>query len=197
VVVAAQVGTVWTAAYLGMVLPLALPSEYPQPLFVCGNYKSKAAANLNDSGNRFIADPGDSAGWFFPRTGSSWRAVRNQDAGGTGDFLQSAYGAGGYVWPFRCPPSYMTALDTSGTFGWNAQAFEGLRPNANNERSLWPCTLLSTELGEIIGTLDSVYAIPGYGLSSTQSITIGGRTFVAFQNVFRSSNRNFMAIEQA
>lgn len=192
VIVVAQVGTVFTSAFMGFLLPFALPSEYPFPLYVGASFNVKTSAGLNDTGNRFIADPGNGAAYYFARSVLSWQVVANTVTGQTADVAFNA-AQGAVVWPFRLH-TWQTSIQNRDFPG---QMMGLLRANANGERSLWPCHVYSAILGDMGGVMDGVYAVPGTGLSSGQTLTIGGRTFIAFQNVFRTTARNFMCIEEA
>lgn len=194
IIVVAQIGSVYTSMYAGMFLPNALPSEYPQPLFVGSNAGAQEAANLSDSGNRFFVDPSSQAAFYLPRTSLIWQPVVNNGSGSTNDF-NNLSASGGLIWPFRVPPCLSNPA-TYGTQAWEL-IFGNLRPNKNGERVLWPASLYNTVLGDFAGTLEGAYVLPGFGLTATQTVTLGARTFIVFPNVFRTTSRNFMAIEEA
>jgi hypothetical protein len=71
-----------------------------------------------------------------------------------------------------------------------------LRPNAAGERNLWQTHILDSSAGRVAGALDGVFSVPGFGLTATQQITVGSRTFRVFPNIHRANRRDWMAIEE-
>lgn len=188
-IVVAKVSTAYLSCYAGMFLPFALPTEYPFPLYIGASYPTLAPYSQANARNRFIADPGDGAAYYKPRGSSGWKKMRNHVDSG------SAYAVSGgtdpVIWPHRVP----RASGSSSNDEWNIDGLLDLRPNVQGELPQWQCHIIDPQSAIVPGMLDGVFAAPGFGRSSEQTITAGGRTWRLFQNVFRSTGRDFMAIE--
>ena len=195
VVVVAKVGTVYQSMYSGFFLPYALPAEYPFPLIVLGSYVNLAVASLNNSGNRMIVDPGNGAGSFRRRDVSSWKVISNHDNTTNANYDPTGNYSGGQaiIWPHRVGRD--TDNTTQSSWGM-AGNFAKWRPNANSEMPLFQAQIMDLENRSLVGALDGVFATPGFGRNSEQLTTSGGRTFRYFQNVMRSTGRDFFAVEE-
>ena len=194
-IVSAVDGSKYCSAYAGFCLPYATPSEYPHPLYIAGMYSAKAISSYDNAGNRFFIDPGYGAAYVLGRSPLSWRAVANNEHQSSAGISWTGNEAA-IVWPHRS----RRAVSTSFTYlsDWSQNGIAALRPNANGERMLWQAQIIDTTgtPGKLIGALDGAFAVPGFGLTATQAITVSGRSFRVFPNISRSGTRDFMAIEE-
>jgi hypothetical protein len=194
--IVAKVNTSYISMYIGLFLPFALPSEYPKPFYISGNYPSLNSYDVSNSRNRFIADPGQGCAYYLKRDQTDWRAVGNHfDATSTVAFTTAEVDM---IWPHRTPRAPATTDPASNARSWNNNGLSTLRPLASGETPQFLCHLFSYTERKMLGTLDGVYAIAGFGKTSEQQITIGSpsRTFHVFQNIFRTTGRDFMSIEE-
>lgn len=192
--VISKVSTNYMSMYAGFHLPVGMPSEYPFPLCLIGSYDEMEAADLNNSANSSIADPGrDGAAWYRRRTTETWQEIRNQDSGATS--VNPSTGERAFIWPHKTG-----RIDSNPTIGdpdeWGAGGFEALRLNANNEAPLIQCHIIDMEDLTIVGALDGVYSTTGFNRSAEQTIAVGGRTFRLFQRAFRNQAGDFFAVEE-
>lgn len=195
IIVVAKTNTSYQSMYAGFFLPFALPTEYPFPLCVIGNYNTLNIYSLNNAGNRMFIDPGEEAGQFRRRSSGIWRPIsNNSNSSNTQYDVHTNYADGeAIIWPLRTVKG-----DPSGsTVDWNQKnGFAKMRPNANNEYPLYQCHLIDVDGYDWVGALDGAYATPGFNRTTEQAVTHGGRTFRYFQSGFRSTSKDFFAIEE-
>jgi hypothetical protein len=196
VIVVAKCNTSYQSMYAGLFLPFALPSEWPKPFLLAGSYPELAAADVANARNRFIADPGDGCAYYLNRNGTDWIKIDNHsDSNGAVSFPVGIGTA--FMWPFRSrhQASQDSALNVS---SWNFNGIGALRPLTTGEVPQFQCHIVSNTENMHVGALDGVYAIPGFDRTSGQLLSFGSpaRNFLAFQNSFRTTQRDFMAIEE-
>jgi hypothetical protein len=192
VIVVAQVGTVFEHGYLGKFLPDGTPGQYPYPMFVGGTGGDSTAigapvGNDNLAPNRLYSDVTDyhASFWdpacaFHCDVSGAWVAWAHYSTGNdihTNDAVNHIWpyadGNSGYIYP--------------GGMTWMIQNLDGGYP------------LLPTRLEQItpsinlLGTLDGVFATTGEGNSSTSTVTVGGATYLCFQDTYRTGRANFIA----
>lgn len=189
-IVVAKVSSSYVSCYAGMYLPFALPSEHAFPLYVGGNYPVLAAHDESDARNRFIADPGDGAAYYRPRLNDTWQKLANHFESTSATSI--AGGDDPVLWPFRTSRADSTDSEND----WSQDGLSDLRPNVAGELPMWQCHIIDPQQQGMPGALDAVFATGGFGRSSEQTMTSGGRTFRLFQNINRSTERDFMAIEE-
>lgn len=189
VIVVAKVNTSYVSMYAGLFLPFALPSEFPRPFAVIGNYPVLAPYNVANTRNRMIADPGQGAAKFLNKAQNEWRDFGNH-ANGTTDINPIA-NPSGLVWPAR-----QLGTDPGGPTGtsWNSFGVANLRPNLEGEAPSIACHIFDVTNSVVLGVIDGVYHSAGFGKTSEQEIEVGGKTYRAFQNVMRTTERDYMTI---
>ena len=191
--VVAKVSTNYVSCYCGFSLPFALPAEYPFPLAIIGNYYTLEAADVAQSRNRFIADPGDGAAIYRTRT-NVVRDIQNHTTG-TSD-IKPFGGQRAFMWPMATGKVQANSTATNDVQDWARGGFTNMRLNANNETPLFACHIVDMTQGNMSAALDGVYVLSGFSKSPEQTVSLGGRTFRLFQNIFRNTARDFMAIEE-
>lgn len=195
IIVVAKASTSYVSMYGGFFLPFALPTEYAFPMCVIGNFNTLSAFNLNNAGNRMFSDPGSAAGQYRLRGSPSWKAISNTANTANASFGPSSAATAGeaIIWPNRT----VRSDGGTNTGDWNRlNGLAKMRPNANNQYPLMQLHLIDIGNSDWAGALDGVYATPGFNRSTEQLVTNGGRTFRHFQNLFRSSARDFVVIEE-
>lgn len=191
IVVTAVNSSAYCPCYAGMFLPFAVPDEYPQPLFVAAPYFQAASPNVSNSGNRFFADPGDGGAYYLSRSSLVWTSIRNHAA--------TPSAATDYnndepiiIWPHRSTVGVSAAAPED----WNDDGLTFMRPNAAGERMLMQSHIVNATARLMPGALDGAFAVPGFGLTATQQISVSSRDFRVFPNITRTGGRDFMAIEE-
>lgn len=186
IIVVAKVSTNYMSAYLGHALPMTLPTEYPHPLVIIGNYYAPEIPGVNNSGNRMLADPALGAIIMRDR-GGTWRYPTNHDRTANQNYTMFNPVINGYhTWPWR----------VAGNNTYSNEFRFRIRQNNNDESLLIQTHLVGSNLREGMA-LEGVFWLPGFGRASEQVVTAGARSFKLFQNVFRSTEVDFMAIEEA
>lgn len=191
VIVVAKVNTSYVSMYAGLILPFALPSEFPRPFALIGNYPILAPYNNANTRNRMIADPGQGAAVFLNRDENLWRDFGNHINGTTDTSVVGNPGA--LVWPGRAYSGGLTDSDTS----WDKFGFLNMRPTLDGQAPSMACHIFDVTDKIALGVLDGVYHTSGFNKTSEQAITAGGRDYRMFQNVMRTTGRDFMAILEA
>lgn len=196
VVVVAKVNTSYVSMYAGLFLPFALPSQYAKPFYLGGNFTALNAYNVNNTINRFLADPGQGCAYYLNSTQSDWLQIANHASDTTDvNFIANSESV---MWPHRAL-GWTNSFDGSGsTTSWSMNGMRRMRPLTGGQVPLFICHILGLSQKLAIGTLDGVYSIPGSGKTSEQLLSFGSpaRNFRAFQNVFRTTERDFMAVEE-
>ena len=178
-----QVGTQFEHLYLGAYLPYGTPSEAPYPMFTGGTNSSpfarysvvgenhRAYWNGNNNGGTYAY--GDAA-LYWPD--GSWPNVGNVYGPGGGDTNYSTN------WVFTMP--------------WIASMGNNCRESADG--STYPIQqaeiLATAPTNNVLGALDGIYWVPGFGLTSGDTITVGGNTYLVSQNITRTNNYDYMAM---
>lgn len=195
VVTSAVDASVYCSAYAGMFLPYATSAEYPQPLFIGGMYHLPRPASWDWSGNRFFVDPGYGA-YYLKRSPLTWAAVRNHN----NEYNETISWSGAsyeqiIMWPHRSRRAQSTSIGQNFT-DWSRGGWDSLRPTSGGEYPVFRANIIDTDAELAVGALDGCYSLSGFGLTTTQQLTLGSRTFRVFQNANRSTRRDFMAIEE-
>lgn len=189
VIVVAKVNTTYISAYAGLYLPFALPSEIPRPFCLIGNYPLLAPYNIANTRNRMIADPGEGCAVFLNKNQNAWRDFGNHRTGS--DDTNLVPNPTALVWPAR---SWTTGASINPAPSWDIYGFLNLRPNADGEAPSIACHIFDASNFVALGVLDGVFHTTGFGKTSQQEIAVGEKTYRAFQNVMRTTGRDFMAI---
>lgn len=190
----AKCNTSYISMYAGLFLPYAQPNEYLKPFALIGNSNQLEPYNTNNSGNQFIACPGLGACQILNLNGDDWLAFNNIGRASGIDIVLNQT-TDGVIWPHRS----ITQRGFGDAFNdddWNHYGFFRLRPNLQGESPQFMCQLMSSKENHMMGTLDGVYATAGFGKTSEQEMTLGPRTYRLFQNIFRTTPRDYMSIEE-
>ncbi len=194
-----KVGTpVYEHFYVGKFFPYARPGEYPSPL-VCGAMLNKSQATRFDDNAQVFPYPG-----YYYSTAQNRLYQRDQG----GNWIQP------WSWPFTNGSYQNTALA-------GPQETSTLVP-ADVYYQLEPIIMVQQKTndspGNVFGEFDGVYFCSGFnngvenvvqeggssvvdqtGLTVLQAVdaikAVGGRAFVMLQNVYRTSWRDFIALE--
>ncbi len=187
-IVVAKIGTVFTSAYAGLILPYALPSEYPYPLFIGAT--SYLESRLY-SETALLTQAFWKGGWGVNidsqlRSGTKLRLPDGYWMSFIQNYVAVYWSEGGHIWPYFS--SNQTANIDPG--------IGDLTKNADGSYSLLSVVLYSEVYIEpnIYGEMDGVFHVPGIDLNSEDTLTIGGDTYIVFQNVEDVGRNDFAAI---
>jgi hypothetical protein len=198
IIAVAKVNTSYVSMYAGLFLPFAIPSQYAKPFFIGGNYVSLEAYDVSNTRNRFIADPGNGCAYYLNRDVTDWLKVSNHDTGTTTTGFSILPES--IMWPHRGIRTTVTEDDPADINSWNSNGMGSQRPLLGGEHPQYMCHIISGGGGErkVVGAMEGLYSVPGFGITSEQVLSVGSppRTFRNFQNVFRTTPRDFMSVEE-
>ena len=215
-----KISTVYESAYCGLILPYALPTNWPYPLVVVG---TRGAQTIDVA-------PGGISTW---RDGTGWHSglmAPTEDLAGNGAARNNPSGMlldpsglwvsltvsgpqlnSRHVTVFPIYPGQAQWGDI-GFAGWNNSS-DGLgqyamwsiiRPGFDGSYPLIPlhlCTSTPNGLppfeNELWGVFDGLSWVPGSGNGSENTVTVDGVTHLVVQNCFRTTNTDYftMALE--
>lgn len=190
-IVVTNVSTIYQTIYMGLVLPYGLPTQWPYPLVIAGaNFNvNTGAANQRYSGtgngfrgfpNPSYEDSAKSAGWFMD---STWY--------GFGNWMNefNTISSGANVWPYVAGPALGVDPDKANV------VLSNLHVNIDGTYPLFPCILFSTVPSyNIYGEFQGIHATSGHGVSSEDTISQGGKTYLVVQNTRFVTLQDFHAI---
>lgn len=162
----------------GFYLPYALPSEFPYPIYLCGN-ADVYSTRYSDTNSQHM-------NFYSPYVGTSNEAqfsyMRHRD----GQWLQIL----GY--DAHLPPTSTTAY----FFPINSTNAWGLISNMDDSYTMLPYTLYSGyDGGNIYGDLEGIYWAPEFNITTEDLITVGGVDHIVSRNIWYSdTNRDFCAL---
>lgn len=194
VIVIAKCATVYISMYAGALLPLATPAEMPKPFYISGSYNQQAPYNVVNSASRFIADPGVNSAYVMDSNTLAWLSVGNHGANPNADVSPLITSLkDGYVWPMQTTVTQLSVNSPE----WSNVGLKNMRPALDAPVApVIPCYVMSKSKRRIMGIMDGVVAVPGFGRVSGQILTEGGINYRAFQNMSRVTGRDFMAIKE-
>ena len=179
-ILVAKISTVYEAMYAGFLLPYATPNEVPYPLAVGGSFSSDARWSDTSQYRSSFINPGQypllvytGAAWERPYQLAAEAILRYQDT----------------VWPYsHTRYSYGGAVYD--------QVWRKMSANLDGTVPVFPAIVnLSTGGNRLIGEFQGAMAVSGYGVSTEDTITIGGDTYRVFQQAFRTGTWNYWALK--
>ena len=208
---AVKVSTSYEGGYLGFYLPYATPSQFPYPLAVGGSL-------VPQSGSRSVAWRYSYASYYhgvFPGPGCD----NTPNGEGRHSTLYTRTPAGVWAYHANRPGG---GVENESVYGPITSADSGYdQLNSGAIRSVWPhcvnnpwgegrlayreclgggymiqpCVLLQrSPTTDVFGELEGVYSISGYENAAENTAVIGGKTYVTFQNAYRTSVHEYWAL---
>lgn len=170
-IIVTNVNSVYSSAYLGFILPVNSPVEYPYPLAVAGSI-NKTVTRYSEGRGVSVAHPADGTFWLlYPE--QMWR-----------DFRYKYSSRGRYIFPDNDADTYIKRMLPS--WGGNYPLFPVEMRVVNGDERLF------------FGALDGVYRLPGSGRASEDVVTMSdGRRFIVFQNAANITTADYFAVEMA
>lgn len=191
--VEAKVSTNYMSMYAGFGLPGALPSEYPFPLAVIGSYPTLTSPGFGNARNSCISDPGaDGAAWYRKRTSQTNARIENQ-ANSTSATLPKT-GQRVFMWPAKTGRNNGVTGSTN-IEDWAVGGIQHIKTNVSGEAVLQLCHIVDLVDQTLAMALDGVYFVTGFGFSTEQVLTYGGRSFKLFQRIGHTGDGDYFAVE--
>ena len=178
IILTARASTSYHTLYGGFFLPYGTPLEYPYPIMAAGDH-SGTLLSFNDLGlDHFLnAAPGSGgvASGYLRRIDGTWVAFDRDAVNGIS------------FWPYQTVGVFRNIFLQVETIGADSVLMPVtiLDGRGSSGSSLAGCA--------IIGTVDGVFALPGFGVSPEDVITIGGDDYRVFPNVTQIGRADFWA----
>ena len=194
VTIVTKCGSVYGAAYLGLIQPYASPGQWPYPLFVGGSlYFENSNGEPSSLSTNWLVGTAHGrhttfALPFVPLLGTtgdiptaSSARLRKPDGSWLAFMARSDFydvkiqSPAGTVWPY-------------------AYGFTNVKPGLDGNYDVFPIILFEKGPDNAYGQLDGVHAITGSGLSAEATVTIGRDTYIVFPDVTRGAAGDFFAV---
>ena len=194
-----KISTVYQTAYAGFILPLVLPTTYPNPVLIGGM-----------SGGLQLLGPTDFApyDWRSQDTDHRWYLQPSPQTAGATVYGSSAWLLSPTVnWlkgdAWRDGAAYFqfhpySTIETSNYSALDADGQSELRGAISDlfggHQWLHPVTALAANTQSTFGQLDGVYHCKGIRQSAESIVTIGGVDHLVIQNAFRTGRLGYAAL---
>lgn len=206
-IVVAKCSTAYVSLYAGLFLPFGTPTQYPFPLYIGADYSKPVVWSHTNSGRQMVTNPGANLGTgkessaYYRDQNGIWTAVYNNRYGTSNDQGIGSSDAGARMWPYQPdmnndPGTAYTSFGSSSLNTGGGRAFDAFVATRQGERPTWPCMIIRGDQSPP-GVLDGLLAVPGGGMASEQTLTVGDDTYRAFQNIQRSSGNDFFLVKEA
>lgn len=162
-----KVGTpVYDVGYVGKFLPFAAPDQYPYPVVIAGTLIGRPATRYSDTA-RVNSVNGQGSAAAYRTVAGTWAGyVTNvNDRNVVNNLVRETNGVYGLV------PLQVVVDNGSGSVETNP-------PSCN-----------------VYGVLDGVYWITGFNNVTENTLSIGGRSYVVIQNIFRTGFADYIALD--
>lgn len=193
-VVSVKVNTTYMSMYAGFILPYATPAQYPYPLLIAANSYT-AVTKWTDGGHylRSIADPGSVSTSSAANYATSMSLCLPSSIWHT---FQNTHGATSTI---NIAPYRNVSPTANGGFADQNTTGTKIRNNLDdNSRDLFPLVLSSVNpypSEACYGEMDGCYWTSGFGsVGSESTLNIGGDEYMMFQNVSRTTWRDYWAM---
>lgn len=182
-----KVSTIYTVLYMGKILPYAAPGQYPYPVMICGAHTDWTARWRDRSATHaHLQAPKYTGAIRLPA--NIWRSL--------GSFHnQSVYSAQIYGSVFMTPSTFLGFL---GSYS----IYKRIKKNPDDSFSLLPYILATrgdkttSRDRNILGELDGMLWVTGDSNASENTVTVGGKTYMVVQNVWRTGWNDYCAVIQ-
>lgn len=186
IIAIARMGTIYQIIHFGFFLPYATPTEYPYPLLLggCGNDENITFAATGSHNDFFVNGRWGSAVLYSP-TNTFYR-TGNYDTYGNFPYALSKSGSHEsiYYLPYSAGQDLRHRLDY-------------VRDTLDGSFILTPIEMLAQGgygMYGILGLIDGLYQVSGFGNYSENTITVNGTDYIVFQRVYRTGVSSFVAL---
>lgn len=205
--IAANISTVYQAAYAGFFIPYANPLAYPYPMFIGGTSTDFTAGGVVTS---WRSQSNYHAHYLF--------SPRNEETGSNILFRATAYmldPTGSWLdvtdnerSPINFAPRFHRMADADGVARWglhqtgsygaqwgNAPIRARITTSYGEGFALEPATMIQTvPSSQTYGILEGVYYCPGVANAAENVVEINGVDHIVFQNIWRTTTLDYWAL---
>ncbi len=195
-IVVAKVNNVYTSMYAGHILPYGSSGQWFYPLAIGGSNISNTAADFL---TRYSDTTSSMACPFIPAGNSVASNLVIRAASGV--WVRLYNGTATFM-----PPGGSSGFDQKitghGVFPYNQQQSNYAnwfycRPNQAGNYPLLPLRLCRADTPDLLGIFDGALFTSGFGITSEDIVQYGGSDYLAFQDVFRTTQGSFFAVKKA
>lgn len=214
----------WFGGYFGLFDAFATDTQYPLPFMNGGCTHDEADIyTLQDQDVSWAHMSnnvtGDESNLYFRTPEGTLEVIETQfvNSGGGPGSNTVIFGSTNehQIWPWGSPAQYTTEAgvgtvfqnqQTSQSVGVASASAKPLRGAVDGTKIFLPATLVETVQGNgaggnrrhvLSGHIPFVFYTNGFGVSAGDIVTSGGRDFLMVQNVYRSAEQGFWALELA
>lgn len=169
-IIVAKVSTVYQSMHAGFILPYGLPSEYPYPVAIGGQYEGNV--RWSNTGNLHCGFTNPALTLKLRTPGGDWLPFENKyDGSGS-------------------QPSDRTITNVFPT-----RALPNPRPSIDGTHTLDPLVLHTSLYDKnVYGEFQGVKRISGFGNASENVVTVDGVQYLVVQDGFRTGSGNYFAV---
>ena len=210
IIAVAQTGSNYTAMYGGFINQYATSAQYPFPLLVGGSVINNTTPSTSSNYNQScMPDPcfnGAQIRWVD----GNWYAVSNYSSGGATRIKTSSSGRA--IWPYATPVvtsathsqgTHSMTVDLGATNIWGASAgptSPRLSSVFTGERTVFPTALIFDTVAPsniVVGELDGMFGVYGESGDINESeITVGGDTYITWENTWRTEFFDWFSVKK-
>jgi len=206
IIASIKVSTVYEGFYLGFILPYATPTQYPYPLAVGGSQAGNGSHlySYQDARHSIFCMPGSSFNsttadaartntsslLIFHPTGV-WQSLASKSSYTIGENPNEAYvGSKNFVHP--------SSKMNNQSVGGSQDSYIPYAENIGGGYTLHPHVLVAAldTPGAVLGELDGTKQISGVNNSTENTGTISGTDYIIFQNTYRTTDKNYWAMQK-
>lgn len=183
IIVVTKVSTVYQHGYLGFLLPYATPAQYPYPMVVGGSSDSSTRRWSATERNHSAYWNAGNSGMYIYLPNGQWANFNNRT--GTSVTVSSPGASDRTIWPYWTGSrGVLNDLDTAPDGSYSLHPVIPNAPSGAGSQNLF-------------GELDGVMFVTGKSNASENTVTIGGDTYLVFQNIYRTAYEEYAAIKRA
>ena len=182
-----KVSTIYTVLYMGKILPYAAPGQYPYPVIVCGAHTGWTSRWSDRSATHsHLQAPRWTGAIRLPA--NVWRSLGSFHAQ---SYYKDLHGS-----------VYMTPSVFDGLFSSVYSKLKRVKKNPDDSFTMLPYILATQgqrETGRdrnILGELDGMMWVSGDSNASENTITVGSKTYMVVQNIWRTGWHDYCAVIQ-
>lgn len=217
-----NVDGIWHGGYFGLLDSFSTAAQFPLPwinggtVFDQGDIYTQQSKDVCWGMMSNLSSPAQRSNSYFRSSTGEFKDLKGTFAdtgGGPGAGIGIVNGLtdGTCFWPMASPSQYVSesGIGTTVSFGQSSASVgldtlastAPLRGAIDGTKVFLPLILIeSSVVGALdrsspIGTLPSCFWVNGFGVSSGDIVTSGSRDFVIIQNVYRTGEQSFWALE--
>jgi hypothetical protein len=199
IICVAKVDIAYTRMYAGFFNPLALPAEYPFPLFVGADSDASRFFYSNYSTTRgCFENPSSDISARWRDWNGLWHNIQHRSGGHIDDYSAD----NSFIWPKQNGHAF-GGHDGDSWFGASNDGmwFERVVATAQSEVPIFECLLgdkgdVGSEPYGVVGALEGVYAAPGISVTAEQTDIKGPDTFRWFPDLDRTGSDHWMLVKE-